>query len=56
MNDDEDSLNAGKISHIAVGQDIKVKHVDFRYNGARSPKVLDDINLTIKGGKVTAIV
>lgn len=56
MNDDEDTLNAGKISHIAVGQDIKVKHVDFHYNGPRSPKVLDDINLTIKGGKVTAIV
>lgn len=56
MNDDEDSLNAGKISHIAVGQDIKVRHVDFHYNGPRSPKVLDDINLTIKGGKVTAIV
>lgn len=56
MNDDEDSLNAGKISHIDIGQDIMVKNVDFHYNGPRSPKVLDGINLTIKGGKVTAIV
>lgn len=56
MNEDEDELNINKDKNIPNVCDIVISHLDFHYNGFRSPKVLDDINLTITGGKVTAIV
>jgi ATP-binding cassette, subfamily B, bacterial len=37
-------------------QDIHIEHLSFRYEGPNSPKVLDDINLVIPKGKITAIV
>lgn len=36
--------------------DINFKNVSFQYDGPNSPLVLEDINLTIPTGKVTAIV
>ena len=56
MNEDEDEQNKGKITNIPINQDIIVNHVDFHYNGPHSQKVLDDICLNIRGGKMTAIV
>ena len=35
---------------------IVMQHVTFQYEGIRSPKVLDDVCLTIPEGKITAIV
>lgn len=37
-------------------KDIELKHVTFQYEGIHSPKVLDDVCLTIPKGKITAIV
>lgn len=37
-------------------QGIVLKNVSFQYSGPSSPKVLDDINLTIPYGKITALV
>jgi ATP-binding cassette subfamily B protein len=37
-------------------RDIVLNGVTFQYEGPHSPKVLDDICLTIPGGKITAIV
>ena len=37
-------------------RDINIHHVTFQYEGIRSPKVLDDVSLTIPEGKITAIV
>lgn len=36
--------------------DIQLEHLTFQYEGIHSPKVLDDVCLTIPHGKVTAIV
>ena len=38
------------------GRDIELRHVTFQYEGIHSPKVLDDVSLTIPKGKITAIV
>lgn len=38
------------------GKEIKLEHVTFQYEGIHSPKVMDDICLTIPEGKITAIV
>lgn len=38
------------------GMDIRFRNVSFRYSDPDSPLVLDNINLTIPAGKVTAIV
>ncbi|MCC8409093.1 ATP-binding cassette domain-containing protein [Mucilaginibacter sp. UR6-1] len=37
-------------------QGVQIKNLSFRYEGPNSPKVLDDINVTIKRGKIIAIV
>jgi ATP-binding cassette subfamily B protein len=37
-------------------RDIVLQHLTFQYEGPHSPKVLNDISLTIPGGKITAIV
>lgn len=40
-----------------VGEmDIHLEHLTFQYDGIHSPKVLDDMSLTIPYGKTTAIV
>ncbi len=38
------------------GSDLKIDHLSFSYEGPNSPKVLDNVSLTIPFGKVTAIV
>ena len=39
-----------------IKSDIEINHLTFQYDGVRSPKVLDDICLTIPEGKITAVV
>jgi len=36
--------------------DIQIKNLDFQYLGPRSPLILNNLNLTIPKGKITAIV
>lgn len=45
-----------KIRDIPENMEIVLKDVTFRYEGPRSPKVLDQISLTIPANKVTAVV
>lgn len=44
------------IREIPQTADMELKNVVFQYDGPHSEKVLDEINLTIKANKVTAIV
>jgi len=52
--------NSNKLDYFnnELGDDknIIIENVTFQYDGARSPKVLNNINLTIPQGKITAIV
>ncbi|MGM9798375.1 MAG: peptidase domain-containing ABC transporter [Parabacteroides sp.] len=43
-------------SFDSPSRDIELKDVTFQYEGPHSPKVLDRVNLTIPGKKMTAIV
>ena len=54
--EDEEPLSVEKITEIPTNVDIKLINVTFHYNGIRSPKVLDNINLIIPSNKITAIV
>ena len=53
---DEEPENEQKIMCIPAGSDIVLKDLTFQYDGPHSPKVLDEINLTIPSNKVTAVV
>lgn len=54
--EDEEPASVEKISEIPASADIKLVDITFHYNGIRSPKVLNNINLIIPANKVTAIV
>jgi ATP-binding cassette subfamily B protein len=51
----EEVTNKGAIS-LRYGEDIYIKNLSFQYEGPFSPKALNNINLTLLKGKVTAIV
>lgn len=46
----------GKLVSLPAERDLVLDRVSFRYEGPRSPKVLDEVSLTIPRNKVTAIV
>ncbi len=48
--------NTELLKELPANRSIKIKNLNFRYGGKRSPKVLKNINLEIPEGKVTAIV
>lgn len=52
------SVNGNGVHHFAPGSipGLTLENVSFQYGGPGSPLVLDNINLTIPFGKVTAIV
>lgn len=53
---EEEKDGESHISDIASGKSITIENLSFKYEGAGSPMVLKNINLTIPSGKVTAIV
>ena len=53
---DEEQDQAGKLSSLPSKADITISDLVFQYEGPNSPKVLNNINLIIPQGKVTAIV
>lgn len=54
--EDEEPQDSGKIYDIPSGRDINLNSVVFQYDGPHSEKVLNEVDLTIESGKVTAIV
>lgn len=53
---DEEQDQEGKLTTLPSEADITISGLVFQYEGPKSPKVLNDINLVIPKGKVTAIV
>jgi ATP-binding cassette subfamily B protein len=53
---DEEQDQGDKLSALPVFSDIHISDLIFQYEGPHSPKVLNNINLVIPQGKVTAIV
>lgn len=53
---DEELAEEERIKDIPSDADIVFRDVVFQYDGPHSPKVLDEVSLTIPSGKVTAIV
>lgn len=53
---DEEQDQEGKLTTLPSEADITISDLVFQYEGTKSPKVLNDINLVIPKGKVTAIV
>lgn len=53
---DEEQDQGGKLSALPAVPDIHISDLIFQYEGPHSPKVLNNINLVIPQGKVTAIV
>jgi ATP-binding cassette subfamily B protein len=54
--EDEEPADKPLISDIAPSQSISFRHLSFTYPGAGNDAVLEDIDLEIPAGKVTAIV
>lgn len=53
---DEVQEDQGKIGTLPSRGEIFIDNLSFHYNGIRSPKVLDEIRLSIPANQVTAIV
>lgn len=53
---DEEPAEEERIKNIPSDADIVFRDVVFQYDGPHSPRVLDEVSLTIPSGKVTAIV
>jgi ATP-binding cassette subfamily B protein len=53
---DEEQNQEGKLSTLPASADIQIDNLVFQYEGPHSPKVLNNVDLTIPQGKVTAIV
>jgi ATP-binding cassette, subfamily B, bacterial len=53
---DEEQDQTGKLTALPPKSDVNISDLVFQYEGPHSPKVLNNINLTIPHGKVTAIV
>jgi ATP-binding cassette subfamily B protein len=53
--EDENDDSRG-YKNIPENSDIVLSNLTFQYEGPHSPKVIENVNLTIPAGKVTAIV
>ena len=53
---DEDQLAASTIKELPVDKTIRISNLVFQYEGPRSPKVLNNINIEIPENRTTAIV
>lgn len=56
LKEDEDKTEDFKINELPENKDIRIENLTYHYEGPRSLKVLDNINLVIPQNKVTAIV
>lgn len=54
--DDEEPVDTQSIREIPENADIEFRGVTFQYDGPHSAKALDNVSVTIKANKVTAIV
>ncbi len=54
--EDEEDPNENKITLLPQKRDIGIQNLTFQYEGTHSETVLDNINLEIPKGKITAIV
>lgn len=54
--EDEEKIDAEKITHLPVEHSITISNVSFQYGGIHSPFVLKNLHFTIPKGKTTAIV
>lgn len=54
--EDEEKKEDYKIQEIPSSKAIEIRNLTFQYEGPHSPKVLDNISLTIPPNKITAIV
>ena len=54
--EDEESPGDGRIQQIPNAAKISIRNLTHQYEGPHSERVLDNINLDIPAGKVTAIV
>ena len=54
--EDEEKAGDGKILDIPLSKNIEISNLTFQYEGPHSPKVLDNVSLTIPANKITAIV
>jgi ATP-binding cassette subfamily B protein len=55
-NDDEEDTNFSRIYELPENKNISIQKLSFHYEGPKSPRVLNDINLIIPHNKITAIV
>ncbi len=53
---DESSAETSYVKNLPENKGISISNLVFQYEGPRSPKVLNDINLEIPERKITAIV
>ena len=53
---DDEQTDESVLDISGSGADIKFENLNFRYGSKKAPLVLDNINLTVEKGKVTAIV
>ncbi|XLS29901.1 peptidase domain-containing ABC transporter [Flavobacteriaceae bacterium M23B6Z8] len=56
VKDDEEDRNEDFIKELPEDKTINIKDLSFRYGGASSPWVLENLDFSIPEGKVTAIV
>jgi ATP-binding cassette subfamily B protein len=56
LKEDEEQLSRGKLMRLPENRSIVLQNVIFQYEGPKSEKVLEDINLVIPQNKITAIV
>jgi ATP-binding cassette subfamily B protein len=54
--DDEVNLETEPLNEMPAKKDLIISNLIFKYEGARAPKVIDNINLKIPEKKITAIV
>jgi ATP-binding cassette, subfamily B, bacterial len=53
---DEESVDEKRLTFLPSNKSITLKNVTFQYEGPHSPKVLNNIDITIPQNKITAIV
>ena len=53
---DEEDPDDGRISHVPEHNNLCINKLDFQYEGPHSEQVLQNLDLEVESGKVTAIV